>query len=696
MIRTIIQYCLGTSGRKFFFAGIMFGNLLANGQQRGIDSLVMEFETIRKQSLREQIFVHVDRTFYLTGETLWFKVYCLDGVYHRPLNLSKVAYLEIFDFENKPVVKKMIALRDGFGEGSISLPTSILSGNYLFRGYTNWMKNFDTGFFYEQPITIVNTSTVLPVADAAPSMKQSPNSNRIFEITTEEENDNVTITVTCRGELSCKGPVYLLAHNLQVITLAEGKYLEDARVTFRLKKSELREGITHFTLFNKWRKIVGERAYSRQAGNRPSISVKPSSTNFTTRDSIHVDIRCVDANGKALESFLSMSVFKLDSLNQPPQTDVVGCLYERSEDNSDGNSGWTGHLWGATAEREFVPEIRGPFLTGKIFNTATANPAAGIITYLAAPGKDIRMYPSVSNANGELFYEVKHLKEAGKIVIETDRRRDSVYRIQINDPFSESPARMRVPEFKLSPSMKKELLTRSVRSQVQKALADAKISPPDSTDGITAFYGTPDEQYYLEDFTRFSTLEEILREYVKGVLVRKRKGTYHFVLPDKPHTTFFEDDPLVLVDGVPFFDIKRVLSIDPALIKRIDIVTKRYYVGSLQLSGIVSFITHKGDLHNIQPDPLASIVVMNGIKDERQFQSQRYTTRDARESRTPDFRNLLYWNAALKINAEGIASLDFYSSDEVGDYMIVVQGISAGGIPLVQKQTITITGNPRP
>jgi hypothetical protein len=111
--------------------------------------------------------VHTDKNFYLAGELLWFKIYNVDGALYQPVDLSKVAYVEILDKENKPVMQAKIELSKGKGNGSFYLPVSINSGNYKLRAYTNWMKNFSAAYYFEKPVTIVNTLKTLttPAAD---------------------------------------------------------------------------------------------------------------------------------------------------------------------------------------------------------------------------------------------------------------------------------------------------------------------------------------------------------------------------------------------------------------------------------------------------------------------------------------------------------------------------------------------------
>jgi hypothetical protein len=76
----------------------------------------------------------------------------------------------------------------------------------------------------------------------------------------------------------------------------------------------------------------------------------------------------------------------------------------------------------------------------------------------------------------------------------------------------------------LPDNLKDPLLNYSIGVQVQNSFTGEKLKQfytpwVDSS----AFFGTPDNQYNLDDYTRFSTMEEVLREYVYEVLVRRQK-----------------------------------------------------------------------------------------------------------------------------------------------------------------------------
>ena len=64
---------------------------------------------------------------------------------------------------------------------------------------------------------------------------------------------------------------------------------------------------------------------------------------------------------------------------------------------------------------------------------------------------------------------------------------------------------------------------------------------------------------------------------------------------------------------------------------------------------------------------------------QRNFYSPLYETKEQLESRIPDFRSTLFWAPHVSIEKDGKAALEFYSSDQPGKYVVVVQGMDNKG-----------------
>ncbi|MBD0288602.1 MAG: hypothetical protein ICV79_24745 [Flavisolibacter sp.] len=146
----------------FFFRSIVLflvglTSLYARGQADVRQNISNNFNNYQQNHLQEKLFTHTDRSFYVAGEVLWFSIYCMDGTTHQLLALSKVAYVELLDKGGIPVLQAKTPLDQGTGNGSLSLPISMQTGNYRFRAYTHWMKNGEADFYFEKDITVVNT-----------------------------------------------------------------------------------------------------------------------------------------------------------------------------------------------------------------------------------------------------------------------------------------------------------------------------------------------------------------------------------------------------------------------------------------------------------------------------------------------------------------------------------------------------------
>jgi hypothetical protein len=129
----------------------------AHAQVDSLGGITGKFMRYQRAALPEKLFLHLDRPLYSSGETMWFKIYAVEGTRSRPLAMSTVAYVEVLDQARKPVLQAKIALKDATGNGSFVLPAALASGTYTVRAYTNWMKNFGPEYYFRSTITVVNT-----------------------------------------------------------------------------------------------------------------------------------------------------------------------------------------------------------------------------------------------------------------------------------------------------------------------------------------------------------------------------------------------------------------------------------------------------------------------------------------------------------------------------------------------------------
>lgn len=347
--------------------------------------------------------------------------------------------------------------------------------------------------------------------------------------------------------------------------------------------------------------------------------------------------------------------------------------------------GWSRFRWASVLSSQpdslpHLPELNGPLLRGRVVRRSTGAPAPGIPVYLSAPSRHVQLATAVSRRDGSVQFELPDFYGPRQLVVQPDTQRDSLYQVELFSPFSTQYAARPGGPLRLTEDLAASLRRRHVQAQVQPRYfggpAPRYAAPrPDSL----AFYGRPNEHYRLDDFTRFKVMEEVMREYVRGVVVRIRKDGFHFLVPDKNSKNLLEE-PLVLLDGVPVFNTNRIMAFDPLKVQLLDVITTRYALGPRLYNGLVSYTTYKGDLAGFPLDPRALLAEYEGLQGQREFYAPHYDTALAQQSRRPDLRNLLYWNPSVRPTPGQGAQLNFYTSDQAGRYRVVVQGLADDGL----------------
>lgn len=748
--------------------------------------------------------MHTDQSFYLTGEIIWFKLYYVDGAFHQPLDLSKVAYVELLDKDGKPALQTKIALSPDGGNGSLFLPASLSSGTYLLRAYTSWMKNFTADFFFEKPLTIVNTFKPLSLPLLAETVSydvqlfpeggqlvQGLPGNVAFNVTNPsgkgvavrgwlltDKNDTLTrfqthkfgigtFTVTPQANVSYhivlqdeKGAVstrplptvqatgytmhvtdgsanqlkvtvatnvegtstvYLFAHTRHDIKVAESKPIQ-RETTFLLDRNALGDGISHLTIFDANQKPVCERLYFKQPTQQLAISLTSDQRQYASRSAVKLEASVQAPTTKTSQAGLSVAVYRVDSLATADSGNILSYLWMTSDlrgaiespsyylqpetpeqlqaaDNLMLTHGWRRFRWdevlsASRTVKPFIPEYNRLLVQGMVTNPASGAPVPGVLTYLTPPGKPVRLYASRSNAAGQIRFELEDYYGPKSMILQTNPP-DSVYNLTIANPFSEIRSSTRLPEFSLPESQTDLLVNRSVAMQVQSTYNGERVSQYRlPTVDSTAFYGIPSESYLLDIYTRFPRMEEVLREYVRGVMPRKRQGNFRLFVPNIPYgATLFDEPSLVLMDGVPIFDMDKVINFTPLKVKQLDVVTNQHFIGANPFSGIISFMTYKGDLAGFPLDNKLVKLDYDGLQLQREFYAPRYDQNPT--SRLPDARTLLYWNPDLKTNAQGKAQIDFSTSDQAGTYLIDVNGLTTQGVAGSQQLLFIVKNSPK-
>ncbi|MFT3936018.1 MAG: hypothetical protein QM726_20475 [Chitinophagaceae bacterium] len=757
-------------------------------------SLKESFYAYQQHALPEKIYMHTDKNFYLCGEICWFRLYNTDGFFNKPLGLSKLAYVEVLDKNNKPVIQTKISLKDGKGNGSVQWPVSLPSGNYKIRAYTNWMKNFDESYFFEKTITLVNTRKAFEVAKNAAkkpgydiqffpeggnmvngiqsriafrvvdhngrgvfckgkiidekgdsitsystlkfglgSFGFTPQTGHAYKAVTELSDsvrietalpaafsngyvmhfdgfENNALKVTVRTQINGKAPVvYLFVHTRGSIKTVTTGLARDGYAEFYIDTSKLGAGISHFTVFNEERKPVCERLFFKKPSQQLVLAGNANMQEYDIRKKVAVNISSADAQNKPLSADMSLAVYRIDSLAGIDEMDISNYLwltadlggtvespaYYFGEQNAEVlaatenllmTQGWRKFKWDDVLEKklpafEFAPEYKGHLVKGKIISNITGKPASGSECFLSVASTRSLFRGDVSDDSGNVKFEMNNFYGNNEIIAQITGREDTLRRIEIANPYSTKYSGTALPSFLLPEKNANTLLSQNIAVQVQHGYVNDKLQQMELPPGADTlpFYVKADAAYKLDDYVRFTTIEEVLREYVPDVNVRRHEGK--FVLPvfDHIRKEFFTVDPLLMLDGVPVFDVNKFMAYDPLKIRRLEVVARMYFYGDMYFGGIVNFITYKGDLEGYELDPHTTVLDYETLQMEREFFSPVYGTKEEAANRLPDFRTLLYWSPEVVTNKDGKTEISFYTSDMPGRFAGVLQGITPDG-----------------
>jgi hypothetical protein len=471
-----------------------------------------------------------------------------------------------------------------------------------------------------------------------------------------------------------------------------------------LSTAKLKKGINEFILSDLKGNRLGSRVIHRPVRELLSVDIDLEKNKFRSRDSIQFSVNVRDLDGRAVKSNLSASVYLADApsaheVKNTPEMDVMDPVFltqwmdmhEIGDNGKDDetidiallagymiHSARNPHSDKSSSALQFYPELAGPAISGSLFERTSGQPADNRLIICSSMGSASQFQVFKTGEDGKFRFTVAEDQGYVDLVIRA-LDRDIPLDIKIDDPYSDQYLHMTLPALHLDTSQASYIEQLSINKQVRQAYHNAdRKSEPKVNPGKTAFfYGEPSETVNLENFIKLPVMEEIFREIVKTVIVYRKAGSFKLGVIDHATREIIGENPMFLLDGVPLFDHGRILEIDPAFIMTIRVVDSKYFMGDLEMDGIIDLRSRQGGFEDFNL-PKSTI--------QYKFQSYAQDTdpsivhmQEESDRHLPDFRSLLYWNPDIATDNEGKAEISFDAVDVPGHYRIVVMGISAEG-----------------
>ncbi len=186
----------------------------------------------------------------------------------------------------------------------------------------------------------------------------------------------------------------------------------------------------------------------------------------------------------------------------------------------------------------------------------------------------------------------------------------------------------------------------------------------------------PKYSYDLDEYTKFKSVREILIEFVRGVKREKVNGANQLFVFEPDQHEYSQWSALVLLDGMPVYNIEDILEYDARLLKYVKIYTDRYTFGNTIYGGIISFTSQKGLLSNFNLASMPHLVSYNFPQVHPVFMMPEHPQ-----------AGTIFWNPNIE------RTITIQAPSAPGDYQILLQGYDATGVYNCKAYKLEIKAN---
>lgn len=572
----------------------------------------------------------------------------------------------------------------------------------------------------------VDGETYYAVIDQFPAMKiQLPKAYRSgICLNYKEIGNTLQFGLFANMKLGRHPAFYFVASHKGVILFYRRIEMTSFSQPLNLAKSLFPKGISKISLLDSTLTPFAERLIFMDDGKNDNIRFSLNKEKFRTRDSVAVGLEAALAPDDSLTSALSVSVVNENYLlnNGQNQTirsyllldsDLKGAVespdsYFISDDGLNSSEkldllmmvqGWKSYYWDELAEQP-QPGIddwndAGINLRGTVKKLLHESPVAGGQVVLGPAGANFLFLKTKTDSTGHFEFRQIYLRDSTQVMLNARNKNGSRNtEIRLEPAFAldsvVSPALLEKQTFGPELSLKfnqdnyfrrmKEMGFNPEKGSI--LLSEVEITKDRIPKGATQFkiYQEPDNSLKItKDDYSYDNVIDYLQGRIAGLTVSgdnisiRGGGT-----------------PLFLIDGVEIEDIppgsgsalQDIKNLRMNEIEHIDILKSGMNMamyGSKGANGIIAIYRTSGDYTEDINRYIRGRLVerIRGFNRPSKFYLPRYTLAN-RNDQAPDYRPTLYWNPEVSFNA-GKAKLGFFTSDELANYRIVVEGITKNG-----------------
>lgn len=507
--------------------------------------------------------------------------------------------------------------------------------------------------------------------------------------------------------------LFLLAHTRGKLAILQP--INPKRTFGKMNDSLFTEGITHFMLIDEQGNALSERLIFVPDHKPNQWQITADQPTYGKREKVSLQIAAKDNEGNPVEGTFSVSITDRKSI-QPDSladnilsnllltSDLKGYVEDpayyflnqdartlRSIDYLMMTHGWRRHKMEnvlRTPSLNFTNYIeKGQTISGRIMGFFGANVKKGPICVLAPK------YNIIATTETD---------EKGQFIVNTSFRDSTTFLVQartkkgfagvdiLMDPPQYPVATHKAPYLNGAATFMEDYLM-NTRDQyymeggmrvynLKEVTVTAKRERPSSksiyTGGINTYTVEEDrlQGYGQTAFDAASRLPSVTITNGSEIHIRNNSEPAIIVIDD----IVYEDASDILKD-IQVSDISSI-----SLLRGADAV-----ILGPRASGGAVVITLK-DPRNLPARPAQGIITYTplGYSESVEFYHPTYDTPEKKNAQRSDFRSTVYWNPELRLDAEGKATIEYYTPDSTAPEDIIIEGVDKNGKVCRILQTI--------
>ncbi len=507
--------------------------------------------------------------------------------------------------------------------------------------------------------------------------------------------------------------LFLLAHTRGKLAILQP--INPKRTFGKMNDSLFTEGITHFMLIDEQGNALSERLIFVPDHKPNQWQITTDQPTYGKREKVSLQIAAKDSEGNPVEGTFSVSITDRKSIQPDSLADNILSNLLLTSDlkgyveapafyflNQDARTlrsidylmmthGWRRHKMEnvlRTPSLNFTNYIeKGQTISGRIMGFFGANVKKGPICVLAPK------YNIIATTETD---------EKGQFIVNTSFRDSTTFLVQartkkgfagvdiLMDPPQYPVATHKAPYFNGATTFMEDYLM-NTRDQyymeggmrvynLKEVTVTAKRERPSSksiyTGGINTYTVEEDrlQGYGQTAFDAASRLPSVTITNGSEIHIRNNSEPAIIVIDD----IVYEDASDILKD----IQVSDMSSI--SLLRGADAV-----ILGPRASGGAVVITLK-DPRNLPARPAQGIITYTplGYSESVEFYHPTYDTPEKKNAQRSDFRSTVYWNPELRLDAEGKATIEYYTPDSTAPEDIIIEGVDKNGKVCRILQTI--------